>query len=52
MDVALVSPASDTSLSVKFGGLTARLNGRHRNQPEQSNNKLTLRTVSEGGVVP
>jgi hypothetical protein len=50
MDVGQASPASDTSLSVKFGGLTALLNGRQRQQPEQSNNKLTLRAVSEGGL--
>jgi len=51
MDVGLVSPASDTSLSVKLGGLTALLNGRHREQPEQSNNKLTLRVVSVDTVL-
>jgi hypothetical protein len=50
MDLGLVSPTSDTSLYAKFGGLTAPLNSRHRQQPEPSNKELTLRAVSEGRV--
>jgi hypothetical protein len=50
MNVGLVSPASDTSLSMKFEGLAVLLNGRQR-QPQELQGSPTPEGVGNSSAL-